>query len=72
MERTTTYTPGDRVRLVCNCPGGRAGEEATVLAVKHTEPGQVQMLTILIDNDPATTHGTAVFEHEVEPVTPTT
>lgn len=72
MASNQTYTTGDRVRLVCDCPGARAGDEGTVVAVQHPNSEAGETLTILITTDPATIHGTTVFEHEVEPVTPET
>ena len=72
MDTQPTYTEGDRVRLVCDCPGARAGDEGTVVAVKHSESTSAEALTVLINHDPATAHGVTVYEHEVEPVTPET
>jgi len=71
MERKSQYTKGDRVRVVRDCPGARLGDEATVVEVQRRDAAAVEQLTILVDHDPATTHGTAVYAHEVEPVTPT-
>jgi hypothetical protein len=58
------------VRVVCDCPGAQAGDEAKVVAVQCADLESEEVLTILIDHDPATTHGTVVYAHEVELVPP--
>ncbi len=68
MHSKQHYVPGDRVRVVCDCPGAKAGDEGTVIDVRSPER-EPERLTILIDDDPATTHGTVVYDREVEPMT---
>ncbi len=71
MDSQQMYTKGDRVRLVCACPGAQAGDEGRVVVVCCPDPEYEAMLTILIDTDPATTHGIVAFEHEIELTEPT-
>jgi hypothetical protein len=66
---THAYHIGDRIRLTCPIPSGHAGDEAKVVQVIQNPDGSVKSLIILIDNDPATIHGTTVFPHEVAKVT---
>jgi hypothetical protein len=65
---TCTFTTGDRVRLTCSVPSAHAGDEATIQQVVQDTDGTIKVLVVLIDNDPATTHGTTVFPNEVEKV----
>ena len=69
MEHNHTYTKGERVRLVCDCPGARAGDAGDVVAVHQSEVQAVEVVDVLINHDPQTIHGVSVYPHEIEPVT---
>lgn len=66
MTMQHTYTTGDRVRVVCACPGAGAGDEGRVVSVHGAGSDSIESLTVLIDSDPATIHGITVMVHEVE------
>ena len=69
METQSTYTKGDRVRLLCSCPGAQAGDEGRVVSVQQPASESSEVITVLIDTDPATTHGITAFAHEIEHTT---
>jgi hypothetical protein len=70
MGLIQAYHVGDRVQLTEPCAGGYVGEPARVLQVKHDTQGNVLALDILLDACNATTRGTTVYLHEVEPARP--